>query len=174
MNFKRVSTRRGFFRKAGAVFSAPLAVASAGPPKLPGDESEAFKARLATLEDISAIRELQQSYAKHVNSGAREELRKLFCDTAEAELDETVCGLSSESFGEADVIELAGDRGRATARIHCTVHTETPIGADCTLVQMARLQGEGVLRQSARCVLEHTYVKQHGAWKIERVNYRSG
>jgi hypothetical protein len=45
---------------------------------------------------------------------------------------------------------------------------------DCTLVEMARAQGEGVLRVALPGVLENTYVRRGGAWKILRVTHALG
>jgi hypothetical protein len=45
------------------------------------------------------------------------------------------------------------------------LNTETEIGPDCTLVEMARQQGSGVVRSSESAVLENTY-RRDGGWKI--------
>ena len=70
------------------------------------------------------------------------------------------------------MIEVAADRQTATARLHVTVHSETAIDPDCTLVEMAKLQGEGVVRSSEPAVLENTYVRRDGVWRIQRVTNR--
>ena len=172
MKTKTVSTRRRFFLHAGAALSAPLAVSSAHALKTDDEDHEALKARLAELEDVNAIRELHQSYARLINAGAREQAAALFANPREAQLDESIRRLSADRFGEQDIIEIAADRETATARIHCTVEIATAIGPSCTLVEMAREQGEGFLKQSERRVLESSYVKQSGAWKIARSVYR--
>jgi hypothetical protein len=77
--------------------------------------------------------------------------------------------LATDGFGEQDAIEVSPDRTTATARTHCVVQTETAIGPNCTLVEMARGQGEGVLRRSETRVLVSNYVKVRDAWKIERL-----
>lgn len=56
--------------------------------------------------------------------------------------------------------------------IHCVVETETEIGPNCTLVEMARQQGEGVLRRSEARVLESGCVKRDGVWKLTRAVFR--
>ena len=121
------------------------------------------------FEDVNAIRTLQQTYARLVNSGARDEARKLFADPATAEVASSIRSLSADGFGEHDAIEIAPDRKTATARTHCTVQTETAIGPNCTLVEMAREQGEGVLRRTDKRVLASAYVNQGEVWKIERL-----
>jgi len=126
----------------------------------------------AVLEDVNAIRALQQAYARLVNAGAHEDAAKLFADPSAAVIDPNVRRLSADRFGEHDAIEFAPGGDTATAQLLCTVDTETAIGPSCTLVEMARLQGEGVIKKSERRVLESAYVKQAGIWKISRAAYR--
>ena len=175
MTTKTVSTRRRFFWKAGAVLSAPLAAVTARDASAEGvaDESAALRVRLAMLEDVEAIRELHRTYARLINAQARAEAAALFAAPAEARLDVRIRRLTADRFGQEDVIEVAADRATATARIHCTVETETPIEPRCPLVEMARAQGDGVVRWSERGVLENAYVKERGAWRILRSAYRS-
>jgi hypothetical protein len=51
--------------------------------------------------------------------------------------------------------------------VPCTVDTATPIDGDETLVEMARLQGDGVIRGSERRVLAGTLVKHDSNWVLE-------
>jgi hypothetical protein len=166
MKTKSISTRRRFFWQASAALSVPLAAAAAGVAQ--GADRDA-NARLATLEDASAIRELQRTYARLVNSGAHERARGLFANPSGANVDASIRHLSTDGFGEHDVIEIAPDRKTATARTYCAVQTETAIGPDCTLLEMARGQGEGVLRRAETRVLASRYVNVGGTWKIERL-----
>ena len=168
MKTKSNASRRRFFMQAGAALAVPLAASAARPRSAADDD---VNARLAALEDVSAIRELQQAFARCVNSGAHDEARRLFAKPAAAQLDARIRRLSAHGFGEHDSIELSADRTAATARVQCTVETETPIGPSCTLVEMARLQGEGVLRHAAKRVLVGTYVKQDDTWRIERLAF---
>lgn len=160
------STRRRFLTHAGAALSVPLAWSTA---KAAGHDADgaAVLARLARLEDENAIRELLRTYARHLTAGARDDAALLFAGPAGARIDASVRGLSLDNLGEHDVIDVAPDRCTAEARMHCTVHSETAIGPNCTLVDMARQQGEGYLRSSARRLLETRFVRQDGAWKIE-------
>jgi hypothetical protein len=168
MKTKSISTRRRFFLQASAALSVPLAASAAHAAK--ADDSSA-SARLAALEDSNAIRALQQAYARLVNSGAHEKAGDLFGNPSEARLDGSVRSVSMDGFGEHDAIEVAPDRTTATARTHCAVQVETAIGPNCTLVEMAREQGEGVLRRSEKRVLAGSYVKVGGTWKIERLGW---
>lgn len=168
MSSRVVSTRRRFFTKTGAALTAPLAFATAGASENRNQENAALKARLAELEDANAIRELQLSYFRHVNIGAREAAAVLFADPARASFDDSIRGLSAEALD----VDVAADGSTGASRIRCTVSLETPIEPRCPLVDMAREQGGGVVRWSERRVLETVYVKQGGVWKIERLAYR--
>lgn len=137
-------TRRSFIAVAGAALSAPVAAAAAA---VPGRiESDPTKARLEHLEDLTEIRALNHAYL----------------------IERSMSGVSPADFGEHDVIEIAEDRQTATARLHVIVHTETALDPDCTLVEMAQAQGEGVVRTTVPAVLENTYVRRGGTWKILR------
>jgi hypothetical protein len=168
MKTKSISSRRRFFLQASAALSVPLA-ASAVRASEAGAGDGSANARLAALEDENAIRALQQAYARLVNSGAHEKVHGLFANPAAARLDASVRSLATDGFGEQDTIAIAPNRTTATAETHCAVQTETPIGPNCTLVEMARGQGEGVLRRTEKRVLASSYVKVDGAWKIERL-----
>ena len=155
----KTATRRSFIAVTGAALSAPVAAAAATsstwlPPS--GGRPDPLAARLARLEDLDAIRALNQT---------------LFSDSSSAQLEADIRSISPVDFGQHDVIEVAADRQTATARLHVTVHTETEIDPDCTLVEMAKLQGEGVARWSEPAVLENTYVRRDGVWKIEAVTH---
>jgi ketosteroid isomerase-like protein len=172
MTNEAVATRRRFFWHAGALLSAPLAVAAAPASGGGADDAAQLLERLATLEDVNAIRALNQTYARLVNACARAELAALFADPRTAQVDASIRGVAADAFGAADVIEVSADHATATARVHCIVQVATELEPDCTLVQMAREQGEGVVRHAERRVLETAYVKQGGVWKIERSTYR--
>ena len=139
---KTSRTRRSFIAVAGAALSAPVAAAAA---TLPGQiEPDPVKRRIEHLEDLNEIRALNQAYL----------------------VERRMSGVSPSDFGEHDVIEIAEDRQNATARLHVIVHSETALDPDCTLVEMAQAQGEGVVRTTVPAVLENTYVRRGGTWKI--------
>ena len=173
MNTKTSSSRRSFIRRAGAALATPLAAGAASAAAASTARgNDALEARLAALNDTDAIRKLNQTYARLVNARAYDDLAALFADPAQASVDANLRRLSSESFGDRDAIEIAADGRSATAHIHCTVETERPIEPGCTLVDMARQQGEGVVRRTERRVIENTYEK-HDVWKLVRSTHRS-
>lgn len=172
MTRKNGATRRSFIAIAGAAISAPVAAAAATLPER--IEPDPMKMRLARLEDLNEIRGLNQAYFQHLAAGAHEEMTALFADPASATPDDDVRGVSPADFGEHDVIDVADDRETAIARVRVTVHTETALVPDCTLVEMARTQGEGVIRSSAFAVLEHRYIRRGDVWKIALVRRVGG
>jgi hypothetical protein len=159
-------TRRSFIAVAGTALSAPVAAAAA---TIPGRlESDPMQRRLAHLEDVNEIRALNHLYLRHAAAGAHQEMAALFANPPQSPMGGHICGVSPSGFGEHDVVEVADDRQTATGRLHLTVHTETPLDPDSTLAQMAHAQGEGVVRVASPTVLEVTYVRHAGAWKILR------
>ncbi len=160
-------TRRLFFGAAGAAAAAPLAfVAPAMAAKPTGDD---LAVRLARLEDQDALRTLQAAYVRHVNAQSRSDLEALFAEAAAAHLDATVRSLIGEPA--VDGIQIAPNGLTATVRGSYLVETATPIDGEGTVVSMARLQGDGVVRKSERRTLAISAVKVDGAWKIERTEW---
>lgn len=149
-------TRRSFIAVAGAALSAPAAAVAATSSWLPSSggrsgRRDTLEARVAELEDLNEIRTV--NYA-------------LFSDPSSSQLDSDIRAISLVDFGAHDVIEVAADRQTATARLHVTLRTETEIGPECTLVEMARQQGSAVICASESAVLENAYVRRDGVWKI--------
>jgi hypothetical protein len=168
MSTELESTRRSFFWKAGAVLSAPVAAATTYASEAAVPDSGTLK-RLAQLEDEKAIRELQETLIRHVNAGARDAIHASCIDATAVQLDDGIRSLAPDSAAERGVIEVAVDRLTAVAATPCTALIETAIGPNCTLVEMARLQGEGVVRHTCSGVLEGAYSKHNGVWRIERI-----
>lgn len=173
MTTRPLSSRRSFIQKAGSALSVPLAAAAAHVPAGAAASDDPLNARLTRLEDLDAIRALNQEYARHVNAGACHELAALFADPRNAPGDSDLRRIAPDGFGEQDVIAVAFDRRTASALLHCTVHLETAIGPDCPLVEMARQQGGGVVRRTERGAFENVYVRRDGVWKLERSTYRA-
>ena len=163
MTMKAESTRRSFIRKTGVALSAPLAAAAAVVPVRVDARGDSPADQLARLQDVNAIRALNQAFARQVNAGDAETLG----------IDASIRDVKADDFGERDLIEVAPDRQTATSRIHCTVQIETLIGPSCPLVEMAREQGGGVVRRSESVIFENVYVRHDGVWTIERSRYRS-
>jgi hypothetical protein len=149
---KSTTTRRRFFGGA-AILAAPLAAGAAVAGERPSDD---LSARLAALEDANAIRAALQGYVRRVNLGA------------EPPPAADVHGLVLDSDAAIDVAD-----GTAKAEVPCTVETATPIEPCGTLVEMARLQGDGIVKCSERRVLVAQLVKRGEAWKVEHTELRA-
>jgi hypothetical protein len=162
MRMKPQSTRRSFIRRTGVALSVPLAAAAAIVPAHADAPGDSLADRLARLEDVSAIRALNQAFARRVSAGEAQTLG----------IDSSISGVVPSEFGARDVIEIAPDRQTATSLMHCAVTIETPIGPSCPLVEMAREQGGGVVRRTEEGVFENVYVRRDGAWGITRSMYR--
>ena len=95
-------------------------------------------ARLAALEDANAIRALQQRYARLVSAGARTSSRR--CSPTRRAQSSQQSARSRPTAMTRSRSPPTAPRRRASA---CTVETATPIESCGTLVEMARLQGDG-------------------------------
>ena len=167
MSTNEMSTRRRFFGHAGVALAVPLTATAASAVQPSAGDSSA--ARLAALEDANAIRALQREYVRLVNAGAHADAARLFAELAAAPIDTSLRRLAADRFAAHDVIEVAADGATATARLECTIETETALTDGYTLVEMLRVQGEGSLRSVEQRVLESSYLKLDGAWKIARL-----
>jgi hypothetical protein len=165
-NHTPASTRRSFL-KGGVLLAVPLAAAAPG--TFMADDG--LKARLARLEDEIAIRELHQAWLRRVKSGSCEGAKKWFARPPVTMFDQSVCSITPDHAGEADVIEVAPDGKSASGRFYCAVEKESAIAQDCTLAQMAHLQGGGFVRRTDHRVLVIQYAKEGGAWVIAKVEF---
>lgn len=148
------STRR-WFLKGGALLAVPVA-AGAMPAAALADDG--LQARVDRLEDEAAIRDVHEAWLRRVNAGG-----------LDAPLDGGVRRIFSDHAGAPDWVELAADGRSAAGRFDCTVETETVLAEDCTLAQMARVQGHGALRRTERRRLTVDYTKTGSGWKIARL-----
>jgi hypothetical protein len=167
MTNKTTSSRRTFL-KHGAILAVPLAAAAAPAAVLADD---GLKARLAKLEDEAAIREVHQSWLRHVNSGDGAAVAGDAVMLRIADADAVVRiarRIAADHAAQPDAIEVAPDGKSATGRFHCVVEIETPLANDSTLAQMAHAQGSGFVRRSERRVLQVDYAKANGAWSVAK------
>ena len=143
------TTRRRFFGSA-MVLATPLPASAA----VARDD---IAARLAALEDASSIRALLRRHVLSINTRA-------------ATAPET--HVRSVALDDEATVDVATD-GTAAAQVLCTVETATPIPGDGTLVEMARLQGDGLVKRSERRVLFGRFVKKGGVWELESAELRT-
>lgn len=154
---RTVSTRRAFL-KGAAVAAAP--VAAAGTAAVIGMTEH--EARLARLQAEAQIRALHQDWLRQVAAGDRAEASRLH---------EAVVRVSADHAAAPDAITLAADGRSAHGRYACVVETEVPRPLDCTLAQMAKAQGEGMIRASERGVVKAEYVKGPDGWTIRKLAF---
>ena len=143
------TTRRRFFGSA-ALLAAPLAAGTAV-------ASDDLAARLAALEDANTIRALLRDWARGGVAGE-------------------AAAPAANSYGftlDADVSITVAENGTATASVPCVVETATPIDGNETLVEMARLQGDGIVRRVERRVLHGSFVKRDGGWHLASTELRA-
>ncbi len=153
----RISTRRGFFLKASAAMSAPAAFVAAGEPARAATGT--LEARVAALEDEIELRRLAAQLIQQVNGGSRDLL-----EAGNAELREIVAADVDATCSSA---VIASDRKAARVRLPCTVCFDEPIDAPgSSLVDMARLQGEGVLPRLEDRMLEAHFERAAAGWKL--------
>jgi len=192
--------RRSFLKKSGVALSGALAAAAVGTANAApaANTDEGLALRLARLEDADAVRKVYRIYESAINQGRYEDAWDLFAADSEASFgggifsgrDQGVRRLYMENFRQgltgkkvemsgaavdmtAENIEAAADRKSAKAVFPYSMRVGTPMNASLQLVQMARLQGGGILhwRESGHC--EVSFVKEGENWKISRIEYRS-
>lgn len=151
----KTATRRAFFIRAGAMVSAPAAFAAT----VPAHSHANLEARLAILESTDALRRLSAQFIGRINAEA---------DT-ESLIGMHVASIVAVDFDSHAIVEFSNDYRHATVSIPCTAAFDTPIEAPgSVLVDMARLQGSGMLRQTHVQVLELGCARTASAWTITR------
>jgi hypothetical protein len=192
--------RRSFLWKAGAAMTAAAAALVPGMAKPSAGkttEAETLARRLGMLEDKQAIRALHQTYEALLDSGNYEKLPGLFTEDAAVVFNGGVfkgkssvarlyrdyfrAGLTGRKLGLAPGIEaapetvtVAGDRKSAKAQFPYSIQVGVPMQSGSSLVQMARLQGEGIVKWCESGIYELSYTKcrKDGGWKITKLEYR--
>ncbi|MBN2318187.1 MAG: nuclear transport factor 2 family protein [Acidobacteria bacterium] len=192
-NRKQPNTgRRSFIWKAGAAMSAVVASAATGFSKTGVDRADALK-------DANAVRTLHRTYESRLNKGMYEEvvgmfannaevvfngglfkgeksIRRLYCEFFQAgqtgKKIEPAPGFEPDPEQPQDIVDVAADRKTATGQFPYSMQVGTPMTEDTSLVKMARLQGEGIVKWWEGGTHEVTCVKVGESWKIRRLEYR--
>jgi hypothetical protein len=160
-----------------------------------------LSSQLGIHEDTNAIRALHQTYESFLDRGMYEEVVNLFTDNGEVfyngglfagkergvrrlYCDHFRAGLIGKKIVPApgfeldpaqvqDMVEVALDRKSARARFAYSLQVGTPIVSDSQLVEMARLQGQGIIKWWEGGIHEVSYVNEGGGWKIMRLEYQT-
>lgn len=164
------------------------------------DQINQLSNQVGSLKDANAIRTLHQAYESHLDNGMYEEVvnlftrdaevvfnggifagkdkgvRRLYCDHFSAGFTgkkiEPAPGFRPDSAQLQDIVEVAADRKSAKAQFPYSMQVGKPMTGDSQLVQMARLQGEGIFKWWEGGIHEGSYVKDGNSWKIKRLEYR--
>ena len=152
----KIATRRRFFASAGAALCAPAVFAATSQPQTP--KVSRLQSRVVELEDLNQLRQLSARFIRAVNAG-------------DAKIPELrVAQIAARDFDQHAQVEFGAERARAMLRIPCEVILQAPIDApNSVLVDMARLQGEGVLQREDSRVLELSCTRAASGWSITRV-----
>jgi hypothetical protein len=157
--------------------------------------------RLGILEDENTIRTLHQTYETLLDGGRYEEVPDLFADDAEVVFNGGSfegrkdgisrlygscfrSGLTGKKIGSApnfevdsehrrESIKVSADRLSASGQFPYSMQVGKPMTGDSSLVRMARLQGEGIVKWWEGGTYEVSFVKVGGAWKIGRLEYHA-
>lgn len=157
--------------------------------------------QVVLLEDQSAIRSLHRTYENLLDSGSYKEAVSLFTDDAEVIFNGGVFkgknngirrlyeehfsyGLTGRRIDQApgselniiqqeDVLEVSGDGKTAKAQFKYSIQVGAPIVSDSSLVKMARLHGEGIMKWWEGGTYGVSYIKdvKDGSWKIKKLEY---
>ena len=198
---KKQDGRRSFILKAGAAVSAVAASAAVGlsktkadPEKGPNDEARQLSNKIGRMEDSDSIRRLHQQYESLLAQGryeevvdlfaanaevmfngdlftGKKEVRRLYCDLFQAGF--TGKRLSPDPAQKPEVVEVAEDRKSAKGQFPYCMQVGKPMTGKSSLIDMARLQGEGVIKWREAGIHETSFVKEGNNWKIRRLEHKT-
>jgi len=156
--------------------------------------------RVGNLEDADRVRRLHQAYESRLDRGLYEDVVAMFADDAEVVYNgglfrwkqgvrrlycghfasgltgkkiEPAPGFEPDPAQQPDTVEVAEDRKTATGRFPYSIQVGAPMTGDSSLVAMARLQGEGIVKWWECGACEASYVKVGESWKIRRLHYHA-
>jgi hypothetical protein len=197
------STRRAFFLRGGAALGTGVAATvSASAPGSAEQASQQplqeLQGELDRVRERVAIRQLQLEFAACIEQQAYERAVELFDEHANLNLSgATASGRDAirqmferlyrgqaapvlhSAYRQSAVqqsdenLAFDDDRTEAAATFHVDVQLSRPLHEDCTVAQMARLQGHVAERRWETGRLEGRYVKREGVWKISSLQYRA-
>jgi hypothetical protein len=200
-DIKMNGTRRAFFLRGGAVLGAGVATTAAAAALLPGtapkvpDPLQQLQRELTDHQNREAIRQLHLAFTRAVETQAYDTAVELFAPHATLDLS----GLAAQDqpaierlfetqyrqqhapvihsayrhspLQQQDLIAVAADGVHASGTFHCDVELSSPLSADSTLAQMARLQGQMAERHWQAGRFEARYVKIAGGWKMAALRF---
>ena len=196
--------RRSFIWKAGAVFSATVSSVLLGTRSGHGKTADykgkvsQLNNRIDQMENSNAIRDLNNSYISSISQGMYEEAVNMFTDDAEVVFnsgiysgkDTGIHRLHFKFFGNShsgmavtppagitqsqETVNVGAGNRTAVAEFPYIIQAGIPMKVDCSLVEMARLQGEGIMKWWESGTCKASYIKTDKTWKIRRLEYQAG
>jgi hypothetical protein len=180
----------------GAVVATTVAAPAVASGNAPVDDQvKQLRQQLDGVADREAIRQLHLAFTTLIEQQAYEAAADLFDEQAHLNLS----GVSAtgkaavlqvfadqyrhqsgtaihnayrqNTMQQRDAVTLSVDRRQATATFHVEVELCTPLQGDCTVAQMARLQGHVADRRWEAGRFEARYVRARGRWKIAALGY---
>jgi hypothetical protein len=163
------------------------------------DQLDHLSNRIGSLEDANAIRRLHQAYESRLDQGMYEEVAGMFADDSEVVYNgglftgkdgierlycdlfassrtgrkiEPAPGFETDPAQQLDIVEVAGDRKTAACHFPYSMQVGAPMTGDSSLLEMARLQGEGIVHWWESGIHEVSYVKKDNTWQIKKLKYR--
>lgn len=179
-----------------------MARASSGNETSLRDKVNGLSKQVELLEDKNAIHNLYRTYEDLLHTGNFKEVVELFTNDSEVVFNggvfkgknKGVHRLYNEFFKNGytckkmepapgfelidnqkqDRIEISRDHRTARAGFTYSIQIGTPMMPDSSLVKMARLQGEGIMKWWESGVYEFSCKKdmRNGSWKIKKLEYR--
>jgi hypothetical protein len=159
-----------------------------------------LSAQLGSLEDANAIRRMHREYESRLTEGRYEEVVDLFAEDAEVIYNgglfagkegvrrlycnhfapgltgkkiEPAPGFAPDPEQQLDIVEVARDRRTASGQFPYSMQVGEPMTGDSSLVAMARLQGEGIVKWWEGGICEMSCVKDGESWRIRKIEYRA-
>jgi len=199
---RRSFLRRTGAAVSAVLASAVAGVSKSGPDHNAGLNGEADKLsnQIGRLEDANVIRRLYQTYESYLDKEMYEEVVGMFDDEAEVVFNggvfagkekgirrlycnhfasrqagkkiEPAPGFELDPAQKPDTVEVAANRRTATAQFPYSMQVGEPMTENSSLVDMARLQGGGIVRWWEGGICEASYVKAGESWKIRRLEYK--
>jgi hypothetical protein len=174
------STRRAFFLQGGAALGAGVAasVQAAAPARPAPDDHEAIRKLHFAFTTLMETQQYETA-GDLFDERARLQLSGVHASGKPAILELFAMGYRQQSANvihsayryRSDAVTLSENRQHAVATFHVDVELCTPLRDDCTIAQMARLQGMMAERRWETGRIEARYVKTGGQWKIESLRY---
>jgi hypothetical protein len=203
MHILERKSRRSFFWKIGAGFSAALVPAGAsGGADVEHGPTDDPALRAALLEEEKALRQLHQSFEQAQDKGLLDDVVGMFAEDAEVVFNggvfrgrsrgvsrlyrdrfragrsggrmEPAPGFELAASEQRESVLVAPDRLSAVAVFPYSIQVGAPIEAESSLVSMARVHGEGVRTWWEGGAYHVEYRKDvDGRWTIGRLDYRT-